>query len=234
LSGAWTVVRVDGRSFSRFTAQRYAQPFDEAFHDAMTRTATAILQDLHGIYAYTESDEISVLFGPRWEMFSREVEKIVSLSAAVASATFTHIVGTPAVFDSRIWVGVDKEQVIDYFRWRQEDAARNALSAWCYWTLRKAGKRDVEATSELHRRSVAWKNELLFQHGINFNDLPLWQRRGTAVYFEAYAKIGFDPTRGEEVAGTRRRVKVDDVLPMKDAYAALLLPILAGAERDIE
>jgi tRNA(His) 5'-end guanylyltransferase len=129
----------------------------------MTRTATALLQELHGIYAYTESDEISVLFSPRWEMFSREVEKIVSLSAAVASATFTHLVGTTAFFDSRIWVGVAQEQVIDYFRWRQEDAARNALNGWCYWTLRNAGQTDAEATSELHRRSVGWKNELFFQ-----------------------------------------------------------------------
>lgn len=197
----------------------------------MARTATALLQELHGIYAYTESDEISVLFSPRWEMFSREVEKIVSLSAGVASATFTHLVGTPAVFDSRIWVGVAREQVIDYFRWRQEDAARNALNGWCYWTLRNAGQTDAEATSELHRRSVGWKNELLFQHGINYNDLPLWQRRGTAVYFETYEKLGFDPTQGKEVAGIRRRLKVDDELPMKDAYAAFLLPIFEAAER---
>lgn len=228
LPGAWTVVRVDGRTFSRFTAARYAKPFDDQFHDIMTPTATALLQELHGIYAYTESDEISVAFAPQWEMFNREVEKIVSLSAAVASATFTHLVGTPAYFDSRIWVGVNTEQVIDYFRWRQEDAARNALGGWCYWTLRRAGKTDAEATAELHRRSVAWKNELLFQHGINFNDLPLWQRRGTAVYFETYEKPGFDPTQGKEVV-TTRRLKVDDALPMKEAYAAFLLPLLEAA-----
>src|SRR5579863_1161618 len=122
LSGTWFVVRVDGRSFSRFTSERFDHPFDRRFQQLMAQTATAMLQDLHGIYAYTESDEISVLFGPRYEMFSREVEKLVSLSAGVASATFTHAVGTPASFDSRIWVGVDKEQVLDYFRWRQEDA----------------------------------------------------------------------------------------------------------------
>lgn len=231
LPGAWTVVRVDGRTFSRFTSQRFDRPFDRRFQQLMTQTASALVQELHGIYAYTESDEISVLFGPHWEMFSREVEKVVSLSAAVASATFTHLVQTPAFFDSRIWVGVSKEQVLDYFRWRQEDASRNALNAWCYWTLRKDGQSDAEATAALHARSVAWKNELLFQHGINYNDLPLWQRRGTGVYFEIYEKVGFDPTLDKEVATTRRRVKVDEELPMKDAYAAMLLPILERVEQ---
>jgi len=29
--------------------------------------------------------------------------------------------------------------------------------------------------------SIAGKNELLFQHGVNFNDLPLWQKRGIGL-----------------------------------------------------
>jgi tRNA(His) guanylyltransferase len=38
--------------------------------------------------------------------------------------------------------------------------------------------------------SIADKNELLFQHGINYNDLPNWQKRGTGLYWEDYEKIG--------------------------------------------
>lgn len=69
------------------------------------------------------------------------------------------------------------EQVVDYFRWRSEDAHRNALNSHCYWLLRKEGKSVGQATSTLEGMSVAAKNELLFQHGINFNDLPRWQKR---------------------------------------------------------
>src|SRR5689334_11800238 len=89
LPGAWAVVRVDGRGFSHFTEAHFEKPFDPAFHTLMVQTAKALLTELQGMYAYTESDEISVLFRPDWNLFDREVEKIVSISAGIASATFT-------------------------------------------------------------------------------------------------------------------------------------------------
>ena len=48
--------------------------------------------------------------------------------------------------------------VVDYFRWRQEDATRNALNAHCYWLLRKEGKSMKDATNALLRLSVTEKN----------------------------------------------------------------------------
>jgi tRNA(His) guanylyltransferase len=68
----------------------------------MVETAKAILSELDGIYAYTESDEISVLFPPNWDLFDRSLEKIVSISASIASATFTRAAQTALNFDSRI------------------------------------------------------------------------------------------------------------------------------------
>lgn len=226
LPGAWVVIRVDGRGFSRFTESRFEKPFDLEFHEAMLQTASALLEGLHGIYAYTESDEISVLFRPTWDLFDRSLEKVVSISASIASSTFTHIYETVVNFDSRIWLGVDKSLVVDYFRWRQADATRCALNGWCYWTLRKAGESARSATAILDGRSVAFKNELLFQHGINFNELPTWQRRGTGLYWEEYEKPGYNPLQAKEVMVKRRRVKVDEELPMKEAYEQFISRLL--------
>ena len=222
LRGAWCVLRVDGRGFSRFTEARYEKPFDPVMHQVMVRTASALLEELQGVYAYTESDEISVLFRPDWSLYDREVEKLVSLSAGIASATFTHAAGVPAVFDSRVWMGTDAKAVVDYFRWRQSDATRCALNGWCYWTLRKEGQSVAQATRALDGQSVGFKNELLFQRGINFNELPLWQRRGSGVAWEQYEKTGVDPRDGREVLTPRRRLRVDESLPMGEAYDAYL------------
>src|SRR5436190_8126647 len=178
LPHAWPVVRVDGRSFSRMTAARFAKPFDERFHTLMVATATTLLQELQGLYAYTESDEISVLLHKDYDLFDREVEKLVSVSAGIASAAFTAAAGFAAHFDSRVWLGADEHLVRAYFRWRQDDAARCALNGWCYWTLRQDGQSVREATRALERRGVATKHELLFAHGINYASLPAWQRRG--------------------------------------------------------
>ncbi|GAC1501854.1 MAG: tRNA(His) guanylyltransferase Thg1 family protein [Chamaesiphon sp.] len=190
------------------------------------QTAQALLQEMHGIYAYTESDEISVLFPLDWELFDRSLEKVVSISASIASSTFTQAVGASANFDSRVCLAVDKSQVLDYFSWRQADATRCAINGWCYWTLRKLGKSVGEATAEIDGQSVAFKNELLFQNGINFNDLPSWQRRGTGLYWEQYAKQGYNPIYNKEVSAIRRRIKVDEALLMKDAYREFVAKIL--------
>lgn len=226
LPGAWVVLRVDGRGFSRFTEAHYEKPFDPAFHALMLQTARTLLEELQGIYAYTESDEISILFRPEWRMFDREVEKLVSISAGIARATFTLASRQPAHFDSRLWLGVDVAQVIDYFQWRQADAARCALNGWCYWTLRKAGKSVAAATTALKHQTVAAKNELLFQHGINFNDVPVWQRRGSGLSWETYEKTGYDPIQQKEVTTSRRRIQVSEELPMKEAYGDWLRQII--------
>ncbi len=105
----------------------------------MVGTAQALLTELGAVYAYTESDEISLLLDPGFDLFGRSVEKLVSISAGIASAAFTQATGEPAHFDSRLWLGTTVADVIDYFSWRQADAARCALNGWCYWTLRKAG-----------------------------------------------------------------------------------------------
>jgi tRNA(His) 5'-end guanylyltransferase len=103
---------------------------------------------------------------------------------------------------------------MDYFRWRQADAARCALNGWTYWTLRKAGQSVAQATASLKGKTVAEKNELLFQTGINFNDLPLWQRRGTGLYWERFEREGYNPKLDQKVVTTRRRIKADRELPL--------------------
>lgn len=230
LPGAWVVLRVDGRGFSRLTEERFQKPFDARMHELMVATARALLEDFQGLYAYTESDEISVLFRPEWSLFDREVEKLVSLSAALASATFSLAAGFPGLFDSRAWLGTNEDAVVDYFRWRQADAARCALHGCAYWTLRNEGYSATRASSELHGKSVGFKNELLFQRGVNFNALPLWQRRGSGLFWERYEKEGVDPRTGERVRAVRRRLRVDSELPMKEAYDAYVRALLASPD----
>ena len=94
-----------------------------------------------------------------------------------------------------------------------EDAHRNCLNSWCYWTLRKEGKNATEASAELEGKSIAWKNEFLFQRGINFNDLPIWQKRGVGVYWRNYEKMGHNPITNEDVTAVRREVYADFEIP---------------------
>lgn len=226
LPGAWPIIRVDGRSFSRFTAERFDKPFDERFSHLMRTAATELVVQLGGILAYTESDEISVLLPRDWDLFGRKLEKVVSVSAGIASSAFTLAAGEAAHFDSRVWLGTSDEDVVGYFSWRQADAARCALNGWCYWTLRNSGASVQEATRRLERATVSAKNELLFEHDINFNDVPEWQRRGVLFRWEDVDHVGQNPITGESVATTRRRLAVAADLPMGEGFRELVASII--------
>ena len=69
--------------------------------------------------------------------------------------------------------------------------------------LRKNGETGENAAVRLEKQSVTFKNELLFQNGINFNELSAWQRRGTGLYWEKYDKPGYNPIEGKEVVAVR-------------------------------
>ena len=59
--------------------------------------------------------------------------------------------------------------------------------------------------------SVADRNELLFKAGINFNEVPAWQRRGIGIHWSD------EPKR-------RPRVRFD--LPMRSEFDALVRSIV--------
>ena len=233
LPGIFMVARIDGRSFTRLTKEvhEFEAPYDPRFRDHMVATTRHLMEcGFRVVYGYTQSDEISLLFHRDESSFGRKMRKFNSVLAGEASAKFSLLLGDHAAFDCRVSELPSERIVIDYFRWRSEDAHRNALNSHCYWTLRKQGKNQRAATSQLEGMSVADKNELLFQEaGINFNDLPLWQRRGMGVYWETFTKDATNPKTGEAVQAERRRLKTDFELPMRDEYSAFVGRLVSAA-----
>ncbi|MBL8150880.1 MAG: guanylyltransferase [Blastocatellia bacterium] len=228
------VIRLDGRGFTRQTKDvwKLEIPFDTQFRDIMLATTEHLFEiGFSVVYGYTQSDEISILLRRDDATFSRKVRKLISVTAGEASSHFTLSMGKLACFDARICQLPTESLVHDYFRWRQEDAHRNALNAHCYWLLRRSGKAAQQSAKQLMGLSVSEKNELLFQSGINFNDLPLWQKRGAAVYVEDYQKPALNPKTGESVLASRRRLKRDLELPMGEQYGDFIDRITASGVR---
>ena len=229
LPGMYMVARLDGRSFTRLTKDEleFEVPFDKRFRDLMVATTESLMTcGFRVLYAYTESDEISLLFDPAEQVFGRKLRKYNSTLAGEASAQFSVRLGQAASFDCRISQLPGVELVVDYFRWRNEDAARNALNSCCYWTLRKDGLNKQQATKRLLGLSVSQKNELLFQFDINFNDMPSWQKRGVGLYWETYDKAAINPITHERIVARRRRIGTNFDLPMKDEYGEFVRSIL--------
>jgi tRNA(His) 5'-end guanylyltransferase len=225
LPGLFMVARLDGRGFTRLTKETcgFEAPYDDRFRDYMVQTVKHLMDcGFRIVYGYTQSDEISLLFHKDEETFARKVRKYLSVLAGEASSSFSLLLGTNAVFDCRVIPLPNVELVQDYFLWRQEDAHRNALNSHCYWHLRKEGMSAVEATEELSGKSVSYKNELLFSKGLNFDKLPLWQKRGIGVYWQDCEIEGYNPVKQEKESAIRRGLFVDDSLPLGQEYAKMI------------
>ena len=126
-----------------------------------------------------------------------------------------------APFDPRF-----RDLMVDTLRHVMAVGFKVTLSAHCYWILRKEGLDPRDATARLSGMSTSAKNELLFARGINFNDLPAWQKRGIGVTWQTYDKQGRDPRSGATTPVQRRRLHTDLELPMGDAYAQRIRHLL--------
>lgn len=182
----FTIIRVDGRAFHTYL--RHAEkPFDQSVMDAMAETAVELCEQVSGTgFAYVQSDEISLLLcdmdtrSQAW--FGGEVQKMVSVSASIATMAFNRchpgfsdIRARSATFDSRVYTIPMRSEVMNYFKWRQQDAIRNAVSM--------AGQAHFPHKS-LHGMTTAQVQERLFQEeGINFKtDYSDSARRGAFVH----------------------------------------------------
>ena len=230
LEGIYVVARLDGHGFTRLTKREMnlEKPFDVHFRDAMIATMRHLMDcGFRMKYGYTQSDEISLLFHPLDDTFGRKERKLLSILAAEASVVFSMHMGRPAVFDCRLVPLPTKVRVVDYFRWRQEDAHRNSLNSHCYWALRKVGLSASAAQKRMSGISNSEKNELLFDRGINYNDLPLWQKRGVGVYFQNEERKGFNPKTKKETVCVRRVLHLEEELPIGEEYSRMIREIVS-------
>ncbi|WP_343566507.1 tRNA(His) guanylyltransferase Thg1 family protein [Sphingobacterium sp.] len=233
LPGMYMVARIDGRNFTKLTKETHAfqAPFDEKFRDMMVETVKHLICcGFNIIYGFTESDEISLLFHLQENTFGRKTRKLISILAGEASAKFSSMLGDVAAFDCRISELPNASLVEDYFRWRNEDAHRNALNAHCYWNLRQNGLNKNEATKRIEGLSVSMKNELLHSYGINFNELPNWQKRGIGIYWKKVKSTGINPLSNEKVEVVRRQLAVDMDLPIGYSYNRYIAELIQKNE----
>jgi len=217
------IARIDGKAFHTFT-KGFKKPSDTIIRDCMTETAIELCQQIQGAkIAYIQSDEISVLITDYDDIktdawFNKNVQKMVSISASIATVAFNRhyhwIVDNynfsempkmkdfyekklfQAQFDSRVFV-LPKEEVVNYFIWRQNDATRNAIQG--------LGQANFSHKEMQNIHTTALQEKLWQEKQINFNDEPEWYKRGWTVIKKSYFK---DPDSVHD--GARRTHWVPD------------------------
>ena len=196
------IIRIDGKAFHTWTKQLKhfdggleKDPFSDVMNKAMSETTKLLVSNIqNAVLGYTQSDEISILLND-WktlttdQWFGNSTQKMASVAASMATAYFNKFIGsflssqplhdsaqfleaTPAMFDARVF-NVPKEEVANYFVWRQQDATRNSVQML---------GRHYFSHPEMNHKNVSDVQDMLMKtFNVNWNDLATWKKRGTCV-----------------------------------------------------
>lgn len=181
------LLRLDGRAFHTYT-KGMERPFDKTLSDVMDATAVYLCKNITGAkLAYVQSDEISILVTDFDKLttqawFDGNIQKIVSISAAMATAEFNRLmynikpeyieVGKLALFDSRVWMIADPYEVENVFIWRQQDARRNSVSM---------AAQSMFSHKALQGKNVGVMKQMMLDEGTNWEDYPAGFRNGRCI-----------------------------------------------------
>ncbi|GAA3205949.1 tRNA(His) guanylyltransferase Thg1 family protein [Actinocorallia longicatena] len=235
----YTVIRVDGRAFHSFL-RRADRPYDERVMASMDAVGRALCSEISGaVFAFSQSDECSVLitdFGAPGTQpwFGGTVQKMASVAASVATVAFNRGYGGRddafATFDGRVFTIPDQVEVANYFVWRQRDCVRNSITM---------AAQAVFSHRRLHGVNSRQMQDMLHEHGIDWNDYPDGCRRGrVAVRRSGEREVTYTDRRtGQEVTTTAMRSWWEstpaphfDATP--DGWPASVIPVLpAPSER---
>lgn len=232
--GSKIILRLDGRNFHNLSKKlSFKKHHDSYFSKSMVEASVAIFKEFSPFFIYTFSDEINILLNEI--PFSGRIEKLNSVFPSLVSSVLTlrfnsyfkeniiknnhnsqefDEIGEIISFDSRI-IPTYGEDVLNYFKWRQDEAWRNCINSYAFWTLKDKFSTKI-AVKKLNKLKSSGIHELLFKEGINLNDLPVYQKRGIAIYKKKIEIEGFNPKSKKKELSHRNRLVIDKELPVFD------------------
>ncbi len=192
------IIRLDGKAFHTFT-KGFDKPFDSILVEAMQYTTEQLCKNVQGcVFGYCQSDEISLLLvdykklnSDAW--FSYNIQKCSSVAASLATNYFNSYLLDciinfknfnqcdevdflnsklfKASFDARIF-NIPKEEVVNYFIWRQNDCIRNAINSIGQYYF---------SYKNLQHKNISQIREMLVKNKINEEDYSGYCRFGSSI-----------------------------------------------------
>jgi len=204
------IIRLDGCHFHTF-CRGFQKPFDPLMVKTMQATMKYLCENIQGcVLGYTQSDEITLVLvdykkhnSSAW--FDNEVQKICSVSAALATYAFNKYFNdfyleqlaekgepdkfdlvydtkrrTGAYFDARAF-NVPREDVTNCVYWRQKDAERNSINSLAQFLF------SHKSLQGLNLKDTMAKIEA--EKGIVWGNLPTVQKRGSCCIKDTQLRL---------------------------------------------
>lgn len=236
-------IRIDGKAFHTFTRgfqKPFDEVLIKSMQETMKYLCENIQGCVFG---YTQSDEITLILvdykkltSSAW--FDYEVQKICSIAASMATMAFNKAfeknvksfdlllayndcgddteenrklldiynkaVDKGEMFDCRCF-NIPKEEVTNLIYWRQLDASRNSIQM--------VGQANFSHKELQNKSCNEIQDMLMTQKGINWNDLPLYQKRGSCCIRNHMISLPYGDYLLDETAGENEWI-IDKDIPI--------------------
>ena len=184
------IIRLDGKAFHTFT-RGFDKPFDQAMGNSMQATMKYLCEHIQGcVLGYTQSDEITLVLVDYENLktcswFDNNIQKIVSVSASMASYAFSKallgysgfndiyrkkVENLGAFFDSRVF-NIPKDDLLNCVLWRIKDCVRNSKQSLgqAHFSHKELHKKNTDEIISMVKEKT----------GIVWDDLPTRFKYGT-------------------------------------------------------
>lgn len=211
--------RLDGRSFSSFT-RGMEKPFDATMRKIMDATAAILVEKTNPTIAYTQSDEISLVWDamapPTEPIFGGKVFKLTSVLASLATIAFAkslhdlggraHLIDRLPHFDARVFNVPSRTEAANMFLWRCLDATKNAVASAAQAEF---SPKQLHGKKQIDMRAMLMDKGIVFDSSYPSQKWETWLRRETferAFTADELSKIPAGHRPAPDTLVTRHRV----------------------------
>lgn len=231
------IIRCDMKAGHTFT-RGLKKPFDKIFMESMQLTAQKLVKEIEGcVLAYTQSDEISLLLKNNQTIktepwFCNNLNKMVSISASMATAYFNHFFSIKAQEyidktkkntvgslqeDKYVETLISKKDKYALFDSRAFVIPEDEVNNYFLDRQNDATRNSISACAQaiLGKRKSMNHNtkelqDIMFKEAnFNWNDLSIPEKRGTCVIYNDVVVTGKD---GQPI--NRRKAVIDYNIPI--------------------
>lgn len=210
----YTIIRLDGKAFHTYT-RGLQKPFDAGLFEDMDKAIIAMLPQIQGaVFAYTQSDEISILLTDfaqpttsAW--FDGNLQKVCSVAASIITAEFNRLrTYRNCVQSADNGVSSNAQPYVHLYRVNDVSPAyfdarvftipdRTEVMNYFIWRNQDCVRNSVSMVAqanfshkELQGKSTTDKHEMLHQKGVNWAiDYTDGEKNGRLILKEQYFPI---------------------------------------------
>lgn len=231
------IIRIDGKAFHSFT-RGLKKPFDEIFVKSMQDTMKYLCENVQGcVLGYCQSDEITLVLVDYQDRescawFDNNIQKMVSISASMATLAFNRVFKTNSettlrringaftCTDEEFRYANTLEKCISngaMFDSRVFILPKEEVANCLIWRQQDATRNSIQSVGQANfsHNQLNGKNcsniqdMLMLEKGINWNDYPTHLKRGSCCI-----KQPFKINEGTEQETVRNKWVIDTEIPI--------------------